>query len=106
VREVTPLNFPNYFTTSGGGTTYIAAVCYRFTSPDGTFWRSAPIIGSLSIANGATITVPTLRNLLPGTMAVIEWYAGAAGVAYLQEVKDNDTTVDSITFTFTNAARW
>jgi hypothetical protein len=104
VREVTPLNFPNYFTTSGGGTTYIAAVCYRFTSPDGTFWRSAPIIGSLSIANGATITVPTLRNLLPGTMAVIEWYAGAAGVAYLQEVKDNDPTVDSITFTFTNAA--
>ncbi len=104
VREVTPLNFPNYFTTSAGATTYIAAVCYRFTSPDGTFWRSAPIIGSLSIANGATITVPTLRNLLPNTKCVIEWYAGASGTAFLQEVKDNDATVDTITFTFTSAA--
>jgi hypothetical protein len=104
VREVTPLDFPNYITASAAANLYTVAVCYRFTSPDGTFWRSAPLVGTLSIANGATITVPTLRNLLPGTQAVIEWYAGSAGVAFLQEVKDNNPAANSITFTFTSAA--
>lgn len=102
LREVSPLLYPNYFTTSGAATTYDCAVLYRFTSPDGTFWRSAALRGSLSISNGATITVPSLRHKLPNTTCVIEFYAGSSGVPYLQNVVDNDASANTVTFTFSS----
>lgn len=105
VREVTPLVFPNYFTVSAGATSTDIAIVYRFTSPDGTFWRSSPCRGTISIANAATITVPTLRHLLTGTKCTIELYAGTTGVPYFQEGKENDTTADTITFTYSSTLK-
>lgn len=105
IREIAPLVYPNYLTTSGAATVYDCAVVYRFTSPDGTFWRSSPLRGSLSISNGATLTIPTLRTKLANTTCVIEFYAGSSGVPYLQQTKDNDPTVDSITMTFSSTLK-
>ncbi|HEU4369631.1 MAG TPA: hypothetical protein VFV05_15535, partial [Methylomirabilota bacterium] len=105
IREVTPLRWPGYITASATAVVYQVAVVYRFTSPDGTYWRSTPLLGTLDINNGATLTVPTLRHLLPGTTAQIEFYASTSGLPNLQEVKDNDPTASTITFTFSSTLK-
>jgi hypothetical protein len=98
-HEVAPLLFPPWITAAGGaGATYTAvAARYVIRDPDGTLWRSAPYVLTQSINAGATITVPTLRHLLPGTVAHIELYLSTGSAPLLQATIANDPTVDTAT---------
>lgn len=108
-RELVPMLSPSFIAVSAGGTTYNVAALYRFVDADGTITPSAPIVGSLSINNGATVTIPSLRSLLTGsgmaapTAAQVEFYAGAGTAGpFLQVVVPNDPTADTVTFTFSS----
>jgi len=98
---------PNYadpITTGNAG----VAIVYRFTDTSGTIWRSAPQVlanafvwnendGGTLNASGQWLIIPTIRHLLPGTVAQIEIYIGQVDLQ-LYRVIANDPTVDYIEF--------
>ena len=85
------------------GADITAAVVYRIADADGRLWRSAPAILNAAFlsqeinlnANGQWIRIPTLRHLLPGTVAQIELYVGTVDLQIFR-VFANDPTVDYI----------
>lgn len=83
-----------------------AAVVYSLTDADGAICRSAPQVLANALvwnegvnlnASGQWIRIPTLRHLLPGTVAQIEIYIGQVDLQ-LYRVIANDPTVDHINF--------
>jgi hypothetical protein len=66
VREVTPLDFPNYITASGAANALYGGRLLPLHLARRHFLALGAAIGAQH-RQRATITVPTLRNLLPGT---------------------------------------
>jgi len=124
VREVGPLTFPADFGTFGSSGAYhadidlrlpitdgdtAAAIVYRLVDSMGSVSWSTPMLKSNvlrmdSKLQGSPLTtgwqhmrIPTLRHLLPGTVAQIEVYIGQTALE-LFRVLENDPTTDYIDF--------
>lgn len=97
-HELGPLCSPHYLSSGGGDATWtgIAAV-YRIVDADGTVWRSAPSVVVNTSGAGATMTAPSLRHLLPGTRAQVEFYGGTSTLQ-LVGIVDNDSSADTVTY--------
>ena len=91
-HEIAPLAAPSYINiaAAGVGTDFAsAAAVYVIRDKDGTLWRSAPYVLSSTIGHGATLYIPTLMHLLPGTTAFIEIYLGTSAIPKLQTTVAN-----------------
>jgi hypothetical protein len=101
-HEVSPLVSCPFFTISGGATATfnVIAVVYVIISPDGTVWRSAPLVLQTAINATADIKIPTIPIKTASAELQVEIYLGTTAPLLQTVIPFSETTVDS-TFTWT-----
>lgn len=99
------IDLTNPITAATPGADLGIGIVYKIVDANGDEYRSTPAVLASALvstetvvnASGQWIRIPTLRHLLPGTVAQIEIYIGAVDLQ-LYRVIGNDPTVDYIDF--------